>query len=49
MQYKKDKDLLKLLNEVRIEYIFLSDKIVEEKISPKETGQRYITTVRSKS
>lgn len=31
MQYKKDKDLLKLLNEVRIEYIFLSDKIVEEK------------------
>lgn len=34
MYYKKDKDLLKLLDEVRIEYIFLSDKIVEEKPSP---------------
>lgn len=33
MYYKKDKDLLKLLEEVRIEYIFLSDKIVEEKPS----------------
>lgn len=31
MYYKKEKDLLKLLDEVRIEYILLSDKIVEEK------------------
>lgn len=34
MYYKKDKDLLLLLDEVRIEYIFLSCEIVEDKPSP---------------